>query len=168
MKSFNTNTYLKIEVMPTKKEIIDELIKKIAKTLNSTIEQAEVASDAAIDAPGRNESRYDSTKEEMSYLSDALKAKVLGMQMAIDELTNFSPPKKSEYVIVGSLVEIFMNNSNQLLFFVPSGGGYKIEVGDLSIFAVSKGAPLYSALLGRKKDQATSFNGKPIIIKSIE
>ena len=58
--------------MKTKKEIFDEIIKKLQKTLESTIEQADAVRDAAINAPGRNESRYDSTKEEMSYLSNAL------------------------------------------------------------------------------------------------
>lgn len=154
--------------MPTKKEILDAIIKKLVETLKSTIKQAGVASDAAIDAPGRNESRYDSTKEEMGYLSNALSKKALGMEGIIKELANFSLPEKTEMVLLGSLVEIYMGGSNQFIFLIPSGGGQKIEVGGISIFAVSKQAPLYSALLGKRIGETTSFNGKPIIIKNIE
>lgn len=154
--------------MPTKKEILDEIVKKLRKTLQLTIEQADIASDAAIDAPGRNESRYDSTKEEMGYLSNALSEKARDIQNTINELANLSLPEKTETVILGSLVEICMNNSNQLIFLTPSGGGQKIEVGNMRIFTVSKQAPLYSVLLGRKNNETTSFNGKPITIKNIK
>lgn len=154
--------------MKTKKEIFDEIIKKLQKTLESTIEQADAVRDAAINAPGRNESRYDSTKEEMSYLSNALFKKAHDMQNIIKELVNFSLPKETSTVLLGSLVEINTNNSSQLIFLIPCGGGQKIEIGDTSIFAVSKQAPLYSVLLGKKIGETTSFNGKQIIIKKIE
>jgi len=157
-----------MKTMPTKKEIIDELVKKLTKTLNSTIEQANVASDAAIDAPGRNESRYDSTKEEMGYLSNALSKKARDIQNTIKELLNFSLPEKTETIALGSLVEVYMDNKQQLIFLIPVGGGQKFEVGNTSIFVVSKQAPLYSILLGRKKNQEISFNGKTIKIKNIE
>jgi len=154
--------------MKTKKEIFDEIIKKLQKTLESTIEQADAVRDAAINAPGRNESRYDSTKEEMSYLSNALFKKAHDMQNIIKELVNFSLPKETSTVLLGSLVEINTNNSSQLIFLIPCGGGQKIKVGNTSIFAVSKQAPLYSVLLGKKIGETTSFNGKPITIKKIE
>ena len=76
--------------MTTKKEIIDALINKLQETLGSTIEQSDMASNAAIDAPGRNESRYDSTKEEMGYLSNALSKKAYDIENIIKELINFS------------------------------------------------------------------------------
>jgi hypothetical protein len=154
--------------MQTKKEILDVIIKKLMENLESTIKQAGIASGAAIDAPGRNESRYDSTKEEMGYLSNALSEKALGMENVIKELLNFSLPEKTEKIILGSLVEIYMNNNNQFIFLIPSGGGQKIQVGSISIFTVSKQAPLYSILIGKKIGETTSFNEKSIIIKNIE
>jgi hypothetical protein len=154
--------------MPTKKEILDEIIKKLRETIESTICQADAASDASIDAPGRNESRYDSTKEEMGYLSNALSGKARDMQDALKELLNFSLPKKKDVVSLGSLVEIEMNNSTQLIFLIPCGGGQKIEINGINIFAVSKQAPLYSILLGKKIGEKDSFNGKPVTIKNIQ
>jgi len=154
--------------MTTKKEIIDALINKLQETLGSTIEQSDMASNAAIDAPGRNESRYDSTKEEMGYLSNALSKKAYDIENIIKELINFSLPKKTNTLVLGLLVEIYMNNSNQLIFLVPGGGGQKIKIRDMSIITVSKNAPLYSALIDRKKDQTFLFNGGSIVIKDIK
>ena len=154
--------------MPTKKEIFDEIIKKLEEALKSTVEQMDLASDAAIDAPGRNESRYDSTKEEMGYLSNALSKKARDMGNAIKELTNFPLPKKNDTVLLGSLVEIYINEHYQLIFLTPCGGGQKVEVGDINVFTVSKQAPLCSLLLGKKINETVLFNGKPAIIKNID
>ncbi len=154
--------------METKSEIFIQIIEKLKETLKNTKEQASTAAEAAIDAPGRNESRYDSTKEEMSYLSDAFSKKAKEVENNINELINFSLPEKNNIILTGSLVEISINNNKQLIFLIPTGGGQKIKTRNTTVFTISKQAPLFSIVLGKKPGELINFNGKQIIIKKIE
>jgi len=154
--------------MEIKREILNAIIQKLEETLDLTIEQSNMAKDASINTPGRNESSYDSSKEEMAHLANSFSKKALKIENEIKKLRNFSILENKEKVTLGSLVEININNNDQFVFLTPCSGGQKIEVGDMRIFTINKEAPISSVIFGKKIGETARFNGKLITIKNIE
>jgi hypothetical protein len=154
--------------MKTKKEIFEQIIEELTKIYNSTVTEIDSVSQAAIDAPGRNESRYDTAKVELGFLANSLSAKAVEMGKVIQTLSIFPLPPKSGIVLIGSLVEVTMNNKNQILFVLPCGGGQKITFDDVSVIVISKAAPLFSFLINKKGGETITFNGRPVKINNIE
>jgi len=153
--------------MTTKNEILDKLIEKLRKLCESTEIEVGSVSAAAIDAPGRNESRYDTSKVELGYLANSLSKKVSEIETIINTLTAFSLPDEISTIRVGSLVTVLNDKNEQTLFLLPVGGGNKLVVDELEIMVMSKTAPLFSAIINHKINDEINFSGRKIIIKKI-
>jgi hypothetical protein len=153
--------------MIQKKEIFKKLMEQLQE--NSQINQKEIDSvtDAAIDAPGRNESRYDSSKTELGNLANSLSQKMAGLEETIKQLTAFSLPEKCERVLMGSLIEISAPGKKLILFLLPSGGGIKVKVDELEILTISKSAPLFNSIINKKVGEAVNFNKQVFKIEKV-
>jgi len=152
--------------MIIKQEIFDELLKKLQETYNTTIRERDSTAAAAVDAPGRNESRYDTSKVELGYLADSLSKKAGEMEQALTELKAFKLPPADKVVRLGSLVEINNQGKQQFLFLLPSGG-QKISCSVGDIIVMSKTAPLFADIINKQIGDTVFFRQQSITIKKI-
>jgi len=154
--------------MEKKEKIIQELLNNLIASYKKTLAEISSVSAAAIDAPGRNESRYDTAKVELGYLASSLSKKAADMEMDIKELQAFSLLKNYDNITLGSLVFIINHNVAQTLFFLPVGGGQKFISNNDEIIVIGKKSPLFLAMHGKKIGETIIFNNRKIEIRKIE
>lgn len=153
-------------------ELKRRIFNKVINTLEELLCNASLASnteiDVSADAPGKNEARYDSTREEMSYVYNAFAKKATELEALIMELNKFSLPRESQEVELGSLVELQIGDIRQLLFIIPCAGGYKISSQLGAVMTISQQAPVFKAIIGKKIGDEIVLAGKTAIITSIK
>lgn len=150
-----------------KEEIFKKLMEQLEKNHKKNQEEITSISDAAIDAPGRNESRYDTSKVELSYLATSLSKKIVELEETIKILSGFSLPMEQKKILLGSLIEISTPGKNQTLFLLPSGGGIKINFENLEIITISKSAPIFKAIINKEVGDIIFFNKETFEIKKV-
>jgi len=139
--------------MPTKKEIVDKIVSELRKNIESLIQ-------------------YETEMEEMFSNSIPFDNKSLpnkiDLAQSIEKLIIFLPPEKTETIMSGSLIEINIKGKKQFMFITPCGGGRNIVIDGITIFILSRRAPLCLSLIGRKAGETISVNDKQITIKTVE
>lgn len=74
------------KIILAKKEILQTLIKKLEADIFVANKQYEQTRQDIIDAPGRMQARYDSSKQEFSYIADSLQKRINQLQQEVIEL----------------------------------------------------------------------------------
>jgi len=141
-----------------KRKIIAELIKLLNEEITVAKKSLEISHNAALDAEGAMMSRYDTTKEESQYLTNAnmvrLKQLESGLQ-AVESMLNKLGDKSS--VILGSLVGIRKNNVNSIYFIMPYGGGNIVYLDAHEVYVLTPASPLGRHLIGKKTGDVFEF-----------
>lgn len=154
-----------------KKILLQSIIQKLEQKSEIFKISAEGAKQIALDAPGRMQSRYDTTKEEQSALHNALKKQYLILQNTIKEIKEI---KLSTFnsVQVGTLVKVKDQNKNGLYFYfiISRGGGESIKIDNVDVTFISVDSLLGKALYGYKKSDVIKVKlpVKTIILKILE
>lgn len=115
------------------------------------------AVDAALNAPPRMESRYDSTKEEMSRLADGFGEKLLeilnlrrGIEGQLAVLRSGVMADTSAVARGGSLVILKLPDDSRRAYFIVNGGaGRTFTVGGQAVTLISPGTPIGGTIIGR-------------------
>ena len=92
-------------------------------------------------------------EKNSQYLTDA--------QTMLDNLKAISPKMISDTVVLGSLVKTTSNN-----FFLSISAG-KIDIGNLSVFAISLNSPIGMLLKNKIKGDKIEFNGNTFTITEV-
>lgn len=104
------------------------------------------------DASG-NGKLFNDLEKNSQYLIDA--------QKMLDSLQAISPKMVSDTVVLGSLVKTTSNN-----FFISISAG-KIDIENLSVFAISPGSPIGMLLKNKTKGNLIEFNGNTFTITEV-
>jgi|ETN01SMinimDraft_4_1059930.scaffolds.fasta_scaffold120923_2 transcription elongation GreA/GreB family factor len=156
---------------PDKFEAYDMLVKNLEKGLDDMEQAAESYSQQTNDAPGAMQSRYDSSREELGAVTDALfnrndeKSRDVEMARAF----NLSP---STRVGIGSLVNVQKINPPETnhYFVLPFAGGESIDHEDGDITVVTPNAPLVGAMADKRKGDFFIFSlrGSSLVYKILD
>lgn len=138
-----------------KKEIVEALLEKLREALSITERQLEQARQGAIEAPGRMQSRYDSAKQEFSYLAESYQKRIFQIKNEISTLEEWKVRQTSKEIIgMGSLVEIEedRNKKKSFYFILPAGAGEIVKNRRLkkTITIISVKSPLAKELLNKR------------------
>ncbi|PIN89447.1 hypothetical protein COU60_03565 [Candidatus Pacearchaeota archaeon CG10_big_fil_rev_8_21_14_0_10_34_76] len=144
-----------------KKELIERLIGQIVAKSNNMAEAAEDARQLSISAPGRNQSRYDSSKEEFGYLADGLNIRSQEIASGIGMIRAAFFPDRPETVVQGSLVRVEEGSGRHSDYLIlPYGGGEFIETNEGDVDVITPSAPLCEAMIGKRIGEEFSFSAR--------
>lgn len=120
-------------------------------TIKESIESNDKAGDDE-DASG-NGKLFNDLEKNSQHLTDA--------QKMLDSLKAISPKMVSDTVRLGSLVKTTTNN-----FFISISAG-KIDLEDMSVFAISLSSPIGLLLKNKSKGDQVEFNGNSFTITEV-
>ena len=114
-------------------------------------EASEMARDDSIRAPGRMESRYDSSREELGALADSLNNRKAEIASGLASLSGCPLPENPTRVGLGCIALVELIGKGQVLeyFVLPYGGGTRIKGPRDEILVVTPESPIAEAMLGR-------------------
>ena len=106
--------------------------------------------------------KYETSRENMTQDLNSLEKQIKKSKLDLDELYRLqsikdTPPTVQE----GALVQL---GSDWFLLAVSVG---QVKVDDKQVFLLSKNSPLGELLLGKKKNEAIQFRGKPQTITEL-
>lgn len=153
-----------------KARVIEAVIKKLEKDREVLRMNIESTMQAARDAPGRMESRYDSTKAEKSFLAASLQEHWAKAGHSLQLLKEFRLNEKDapEEVGIGNLVEA-QTREREFYMILPAGGGESVMSEELAseVVIITPYSPLGNSLLGRKPGDTTTVNNRNITVVAI-
>lgn len=142
-----------------KRQLVDALVREIEESIERLKVSFESTRQAAIQAPGRMQSRYDTTKEEQSKVADGIGMQILKHEAALASVRSFSRSgeQTGDVVTTGSLVLVKSAVEEVYFLIVPSGAGRTVVVEDKEITSISPEAPIAAALLGHRSGDQVIF-----------
>lgn len=161
---------MEIDWNKRKIEILNKLLVQKQATLSSAESSLEEMRKIAIDAPGRMESRYDSTKQEYSYLADDTADAVERGNQEIKQLQELivNTVNPTSITNIGSIITATMDGQERIYMLLSLGGGTTVDdevLGKINV--VSATSPIGAKLLNKKVGEKVELNKKEIIIKEI-
>ena len=141
-----------------KYNLLEKLLAKIGNNAEVIAGAAQYSRQAAIDAPGRNQSRYDSSREEQGYLADGLNLRRQQIITGIHEAGATQLPQRPESVMVGTLVRLDQDGQTSDYFVLSYGAGNWIESEEGEVLVITPNSPLFQAMKGKKKNEEFSFS----------
>lgn len=152
-----------------KKQLLQKLIEKMEEKEKEISIHIERNRQGAIESPGRMQSRYDSMKQELSYLVDSLYKRLGDLKKEISNLKKFSMDEAiSSKVGLGAIVEVESNKEKREFFILPAGAGETIqdkELGEITILTFA--SPLGKSLFGKVEDEEITVAAKKYLITKI-
>ncbi len=154
-----------------KKEILNKLLTQKQEELAATGAALEKIKQTAIEAPGRMESRYDSTKQEYSYLVNDTLGAFERIESEIKEIKLLSTNTKhtpSTVIENGSLIRATLDGQEKIYLLLTFGSGEAISdetIGTINIISTS--SPIGEILLNKSSGAITELNKKQLIIKEV-
>lgn len=135
-----------------KKDIIDQLIRKLNKELADASEASESTSNYTKSDDLQQEGKYDTRAIEAGYLAGAQRKRVEEIKVDIKLLKDlpirhFSP---EEEIAIGALIELELNGKTSKYFISPSSGGALLSTKDGPVMVISAYSPIGSGAIGLK------------------
>ncbi|MEO5789720.1 transcription elongation factor [Gelidibacter sp.] len=121
------------------------------ETIKESIESNDKSGDD--DDDSGNGKLFNDLEKNSQHLTDA--------QKMLDSLKAISPKMVSETIVLGSLVKTTSNN-----FFISISAG-KIDLDEMSVFAISLGSPIGLLLKNKSKGDQVEFNGNTFTITEV-
>jgi len=154
------------KILEIKKRIVKVLRNKLEENLAIAGRQFERTRQDVIEAPGRMQSRYDSSKQESGYLADSWQNRIRQLKLAIITLKELKiNDAPQEEITIGALVE----TEKDLYFVLPVGGGEKIKDGQLNkeVIIVTPTSPIGKSLLNKTAGDCILLGPKKLTIISV-
>ncbi len=160
--------------MPSGMNYMDKqiILNDIMKQLDTHIERIGHAyttvQQAAHDAPGRMQSRYDTSKVENSWLADGIGDRLVELEDQRDTLRRFRVPREpSEELFAGYIAIVAHGTEKTHYLMLPACGGATAKQDGVEITVITPVAPIGQALLLKKKGDRITFRGVEHIIEEI-
>ncbi len=143
-----------------KTHLKERLITMIKADIEKQRQSFGSARQASIDAPGRMQSRYDTTGIESAWVADGLARALREKESNLRCLESFHWSESTTYVSIGSVVKILSSDSPapEYFFVVPVLSGYEFFENGLTITTLSPETPLGSVLVGKKGGEKIEVN----------
>ena len=138
-----------------KKKLLGKVIGKISERERIIGDSVHYKREAAVTAPSRNESRYDSTKAEHSMMAELLETGREEVKDGLAKLLDLDLQMDCFNIGIGSIVELVneSNGSSESYFLLPYGGGEEVTFADKTIQVVTPSSPMFIALKNRKSGE---------------
>lgn len=120
-------------------------------TIKESIESNDKSGDD--DDDSGNGKLFNDLEKNSQHLSDA--------QKMLDSIKAISPNLVSEQVVLGSFVKTTTNH-----FFISISAG-KIDLDNLSVFAISPSSPIGTLLINKRKGDVVQFNNNSFTITEV-
>jgi transcription elongation GreA/GreB family factor len=120
-------------------------------TIKESIESNDKAGDD--DDDSGNGKLFNDLEKNSQHLNDA--------QKMLDSIKAISPNVVSEHVVLGSFVKTTTNH-----FFLSISAG-KIDLDNLSVFAISPSSPIGALLINKRKGDVVQFNNNSFTITEV-
>lgn len=141
-----------------KKKLLELIVEQLSGDAETFADAASNARQASIDAPGRNQTRYDSSKEEQGYLADGLNLRQAEILFEASYVKGTCLPMNPEKVSVGALVRLEGNGTPRNYFVLPYGGGEEIDTEEGEVTVVTPESPMFKAMQGRRMGETFRVN----------
>jgi len=135
-------------VLEFKRKVVEAFIEKFEKEIEELKKQLEQLSEDIKTAPSRMESRYDSRRQELSYLQSGYQQKLISLLEDLDILKSL-PIEKKDKVEKGALIK---TSDNDYFLILDCCGGKEVEVDGKTITILATYSPLYEDELKSKKE----------------
>ena len=148
-----------------KKELFEKVLESLKKEIEERKKHIESLEEAIRKAPSRNESRYDSMREEYEYEKLAYERKVSELESIYSYLKEMEKKIVEEKKEIDnfSFVKLRSKKDEKKLFILPNLGGKKIE----DILIMSPSAPLFKAIRGKTEGDKIEMLGKKYLIVEV-
>jgi hypothetical protein len=136
-----------------KTKLLDILRSRVEEQLESLTRSQQASQAGATHAETRAEDPKDMRSTEASYLARGLAARVASLRETVAMLAAFAPgsPPADRRICAGALLGVEDEEGMiSVHFFVPAGGGMKLELDGRVVHSLTAGSPLGRELLGRK------------------
>ena len=120
-------------------------------TIKQSIESNDKGGDD--DDDSGNGKLFNDLEKNSQHLNDA--------QKMLDSIKAISPNVVSEHVVLGSFVKTTTNH-----FFISISAG-KIDLDNLSVFAISPSSPIGTLLINKRKGDVVQFNNNSFTITEV-
>ena len=120
-------------------------------TIKESIESNDKGGDD--DDDSGNGKLFNDLEKNSQHLNDA--------QKMLDSIKAISPNVVSEHVVLGSFVKTTTNH-----FFISISAG-KIDLDNLSVFAISPSSPIGTLLINKRKGDVVQFNNNSFTITEV-
>src|SRR3989344_4566230 len=158
------------DLSAVKTTILDKLLQSIIENAGFIESQIEQKSKDMSEAPGRMQSRYDSSKQEIGYMVDSLNKRLLRIRQDMFMIERFKRESTEncdacQDVVVGSVVQLEIGGEKEFYLILPAGGGtsFPVEgVGEITI--ISPDSALAKAIIGGKNGDEVQFGSTRILL----
>lgn len=133
-----------------KKELLEQIILQLKQELRLITDAAKNTYDIATSQESKAENKYDTRGLEASYLAGAQAERVAEMKETIGVLEALKVKDfgKEAAIAFSALIDLDQNGKKQTVFFLPKGGGFKINYDQKMIQVVTPDSPLGEGLMG--------------------
>ncbi len=149
-----------------KRQVMQQLEKMVREEIEKQKQAIEETRQAAIEAPGRMESRYDTTKVEMSWLADGLNRRLGEMQDMLYAVTALGAGQ-CQVVCHGALVSCLRGSKKFHYLIVPGGSGRYVRTAEGEVICVSPVAPICQAIMGLGVGEKAMFGKEQVEIVAV-
>lgn len=144
--------------MYDKQALIEKLGERINGKSKIVSQAAQNAKQETIEAEGRMQTRYGSSKEETGYLADGLNLRRQELDRAVSDLGLIKVVNGYEKISSGSLMRLqdsFGEITDYLI--LPYGGGEEIEGEDGIVIIITPSSPIARSALNKRKGETFRF-----------
>lgn len=144
-----------------KKELLEEIARSLETRLAELRKSVRTSQEMTRDAPGRIESRYDTSREEMGWLATG-QAALLAEWEGNYRIFKGIAPEPKQTVQIGAFFRADSTSGDiSLRCLVCEGGsGFECKTSFGTITLVSPSSPLAKAAMGRSQNDTFVVNGR--------
>lgn len=152
-----------------KKRVLKIILNRLEETALSTQKSLERTRRDAIESPGRMQSRYDSAKQELSYLADSLQNRLSQIQREITILRSFEITESlsEDEITLGSLIQIEEEDEKRFYFILPVGSGETITTEFGEVITITPSSPLGRSFIGKTVEDIVFIGPRKLTITAI-
>jgi transcription elongation GreA/GreB family factor len=142
-----------------REQVIGYVVQKLEEERQQLYESYSTHLEATNQASSAMTSRYDTTREEMGAVADAIAQKITGLDELIGRIRNM--PVSQGRIQLGALARIVEEERQYYVLFVPEGaGGREIELTEreMRIITIAPTSPVGRALLRKEAGDEVEIN----------
>lgn len=158
------------EIITIKQEIIELACKTISGIIDDTKRQFDRTRQDVIEAPGRMQSRYDSSKQESGYLADALLKRLARLRSELTMIGSIKINKTCAGIIeAGSLVVIIEEEKRRFFMILLGAGGtiVKSTILNCAVTIITPVSPIGKTLMNAAKGDLVIFDQREMTVDSV-
>lgn len=140
-----------------KRKLLDLILEELKANLQSLVDSALIAKEAATGEESKAENKYDTRGLEASYLAGAQAKRVEELRESIYKLQriNLRDFTENEAVALSAGVKVLIDDETEKNFFIlPSSGGHKVMMEGVTYHVITPESPVGRLFIGKRVHDA--------------